>query len=74
MLNDEKLQFVENYKYLGATLYNLLDFELHAKTTFKLVPHKIQIFSKIRGYLNEIQALMVYKTKILTYFDYANIL
>ena len=35
VLNNEKLQFVENYKYLGATLDNLLDFELHAKTTFK---------------------------------------
>ena len=31
VLNDEKLQFVENYKYLGATLDNLLNFELHAK-------------------------------------------
>ena len=74
VLNDEKLQFVESYKYLDATLDNLLDFELHAKTTFKLVSHKIRIFSKIRGYLNESQALTVYKTKILPYFDYADIL
>ena len=74
VLNDEKLQFVESYKYLGATLDNLLDFELHAKTTVKLVSHKIKIFSKIRGYLNERQALMIYKTKILPYFDYADIL
>ena len=72
VLNDEK--FVESYKYLGATLDNLLDFELHAKTTFKLVSHKIKIFSKIRGYLNESQGLMVYKTKIFPYFEYANIL
>ena len=35
VLNDEKLQFVESYKYLDATLGNLLNFELHAKTTFK---------------------------------------
>ena len=61
-------------RYLGATLDNLLDFELHAKTTFKLVSHKIKIFSNIREYLNESQALMVYKTKILPYFDYADIL
>ena len=74
VLNDEKLQFVEKYKYLGATLDNLLDFELHAKPTFKLVSHKIKIFSKIRGYLNESQAFIVYKTKILPYFDYADIL
>ena len=70
--DDDKLQFVESYKYLGATLDSLLDFELHAKTTFKLVSHKIKIFSKIRGYLNE--SLMVYKTKILPYFDYGDIL
>ena len=37
-LNDEKLQFVESYKYLGAKLDNLLDFELHEKTTFKFLP------------------------------------
>ena len=47
--NDEKFLFVESYNYLGATPDNLLDFELHAKTTytFKLVFHKIKIFSKI---------------------------
>ena len=39
-----------------------------------LVSHKIKIFSTIIGYLNESQALMVYKTKILPYFDYADIL
>ena len=53
VLNDEKLQFVVSYEYLGGTLDNLLNFKLHAKATFNLVSHQIKIFSKIRGYLNE---------------------
>ena len=39
-----------------------------------VVAREIKIFSKIRAYVNKPQALTIYKTKILPYFDYADLL
>ena len=74
LLNGDRVHFVHEYTYLGAHLDSLLDFESQAKATLKIVSHKIKILSRIRAYISDEQALTIYKTKVLPYFDYADIL
>ena len=70
----EELGYVTSYPYLGVKLDNKLTFELHVKETLKLASHKIYLLSKIRKYVTGSQALTIYKSKILPYFDYGDIL
>ena len=50
-----------------------LHFETHAKECIRLVSHKIFLLSKIRRFLNKHQALTIYRSKIMPYFDYGDI-
>ena len=74
LLNKDRVHFVNEFTYLGAHLDSLLDFESQAKATLKIVSHKSKILSRIRGYMSNDQAITIYKTKVLPYFDYADIL
>ena len=74
LLNKDRVHFVDEFTYLGAHLDSLLDFESQAKATLKIVSHKIKILSRIRGYMSNDQAITIYKTKVLPYFDYVDIL
>ena len=71
--NDTEILYVNKFTYLGIKLDNKLDFESHAKECLRLVSHKLYILSKIRNVLNQEQALALYKSKILPYFDYGDI-
>ena len=72
LLNKDRVHFVNEYTYLGAHLDSLLDFESQAKAT--IVSCKIKILSRIRGFMSNNHAITIYKTKMLPYFDYADIL
>ena len=50
-----------------------LDFESHAKECLRLVSHKLYLVSRIRNIINKDQAVTIYKSKILPYFDYGDI-
>ena len=58
----EKLQYVNDYMYLGIKLDNKFTFELHANECCRHVIHKNYILSKIRRYINTHQALTIYKS------------
>ena len=58
---------------LGIKLDNKLDFESHAKECLRLVSHKLYLVSIIRNITNNNQAITIYKSKILHYFDYGDI-
>ena len=72
-IGGEKIGYVTSYPYLGIKLDNKLTFELHIKETLMLVSHKLFLLSKIRKYLTHKQALTIFKSKILPYFDYGDI-
>ena len=59
--------------YLGVKLDCKLNFEHHAQECMRLVSHKLYMLSKIRNYITIHQALTIYKSKILPYFDYGDI-
>ena len=73
-VNEEETQYVNNYNYLGIKLDNKLSFELHANETRKIVAHTIYVLSKIRYYLTKMQSLIIYKSKMLPYYDYGDAL
>ena len=71
--NGIEIHYVNMFNYLGIKLDNKLDFESHAKECLRLVSHKLYLVSKIRNIINKKQAITIYKSKILPYFDYGDI-
>ena len=72
-LSGTKLQYVRQFNYLGVKLDSRLTFESHASECIRLVSHKIFLLTKIRKYIDKRQALTIYKSKIMPYFDYGDI-
>ena len=72
-VNNETLQSVPTYRYLGIILDQTLNFNCHLKKVVNNISHKLYIFSKIRRFLNDQSALIVYKSMILPYFDYSDV-
>ena len=73
-INNAKLQMVPSFKYLGFVLDPVLNFGQHVSSIIKTVHHKIIILSKVKRYLNPDVALKIYKTMVLPYFDYADVI
>ena len=71
-INGESLQIVPTYKYLGINLDQTLNFNYHLKNVVNQISRKLYIFSKIRRFLNDQAALILYKTMILPFFDYVD--
>ena len=74
MLRNERLAVVDSYKYLGLTLDSALTYEQHVKYMVKTISHKLFLLTKVRRFLTQVAAERVYKTMILPYFDYADII
>ena len=68
------LQMVPTYKYLGFILDSTLSLNCHVNSVAKMVAYKINLPFKIRRYLTDNVALMVYKSMILPYFDYGDVI
>ena len=73
MLGNAQLQYVPNFNYLGFKLDNRLNYESHALECARQISYKIYTLIKIRPLINNMQALCIYKSKILPYFDYGDI-
>ena len=71
-LNEQVLGFVESYKYLGVTLDKNLNFQKHVKSIIKTLSYKIYLLSKIRPFLTEKAAVLIYKSMVLPYIDYGD--
>ena len=73
-VNEVPLHVVPTYKYLGFTLDSTLSFNYHVKTVASIVSYKANLLAKIRKYLTDNVALKIYKSMILPYFDYADVI
>ena len=73
-INNEQLQFVPTFKYLGINLDQTLKFKYHMETLINNITFKLYLFSKKRRYLNEKCAITVYKAMLIPFFDYCDIL
>ena len=68
------IQQVPSYKYLGVTLDSSLNFNLQIQQTINKVSHKLYVLSKIRQFLTVKSAVLIYKSMILPYFDYGDVI
>ena len=74
VIQNHELKIVDHYKYLGVTLDQKLDFNIHTQNIYKIAARKIYILTRIRPYINTDAALRIYKSKILPFLDYGDIL
>ena len=74
LVNDVPLQMVPTYKYLGFMLDSTLSFNYHVKSVANTVTYKAVLLGKIRKFLTEEVALQIYKSMILPYLDYGDVI
>ena len=67
------IQKVPSFKYLGLVLDPTLFFNQQIKNVVKIVTHKMFMLTKIRRYLNNKSMLCIYKSMVLPYFDYTDV-
>ena len=72
-IGGEKLKMVPYFKYLGLTLDSTLSYSKHIASVISLICHKMTLLAKLKKYLNVESALLIYKTMLLPYFDYADV-
>ena len=73
-LNGETLRQVPSYKYLGLILDSTMNYNLHVNQVVRTVLHKLMLLSKMKKYLKDDTALNIYKSMILPYLDYADVI
>ena len=73
-INNELLQNVPTYKYLGFNLDQTLNYKYHLGIVINNISFKLYLFSKVRRFMNEKSAIIVYKTMILPFYDYCDVI
>ena len=68
------LDRVFSYKYLGLMIDDHLNFNKHILEMNKIVSYKLFMFSKIRYYIRERDAILLFKTMILPILEYCDII
>ena len=68
------LQRVPTFKYLGTVLDPTLNFTHHLDSAIRIVTHKMTLLAKLKRYLNNSVAIQIYKSMILPYLDYADVI
>lgn len=72
-LNEQRLEYVCTYKYLGVCIDNKLSFKQHVNQIIRNVSHKVYTLSKIRDRLTDKAAADVLKVMILPIIDYGDV-
>ena len=72
-INNYPIQRIPSYKYLGMTLDSSLSYKPHLATVIRNVSHKIYLLSHVKIFMSNRTALLVYKTMILPFSDYADV-
>ena len=73
-IDDVKLKLVPYFKYLGITLDSTLNFSKHITSVIQQICYKMTLLAKLKKYLRDDSALLIYKTMLLPYFDYADVI
>ena len=74
LLNQNPIEFTNNYKYLGVILDSSLSFSKFVTNIIKTTTHKAYVLSKILCYLNTQTCLSIYKSMVMPFFDYGDVL
>ena len=74
IINNQRLNCVDNYKYLGVILDRKLNFGKYILQVKKNATHKSYLLNRVKKYLDTSTSLKIYKSHILPIFDYGDIL
>ena len=72
-IRNHDLSRVHSYYYLGITLDEQLNYEIHAQNTLRKVKSKLIQLRTMRYFLSKQAALLVYKNMILPILEYGDI-
>ena len=72
-IENEQLKTVPSYQYLGINLDQTLNFKYHLGLLVNAISFKLYLFNKIRKFINEKSAIIIYKSMVLPYFDYCDV-
>ena len=73
-LNNNVLDRVSSYKYLGFILDEHLNFNKHISEMCSLVNHKLYLLSRIRRFLTTQACLTIFKTMVLSVIEYGDVI
>ena len=73
-LYGKSLDYVSYYKYFGMTLDSSLSFNKHVNNVIQSAAHKMYMLGKIRPYITNNACIQIYKSMILPYIDYGDII
>ena len=74
MIGDEIIEKVQSFKYLGMILDPVLSFNKHIDSIRSIYAHKLLLYNKICFYLDTPKMLDLYKSHVLPYVDYGDVL
>ena len=70
LLNNNKLNVVEAFKYLWVTVDSRLNWERHISQLIETISPKIALLNRLAGFLDTKILLRIYKHTILPVIDY----
>ena len=73
-MDNTPLDYVPTYKYLGITADQTLNFNPNVNQIIKTVSYKLSLLSKLKIYITTEAAIQVYKSMIIPYFDYGDVI
>ena len=73
-LNENVLDRVCSYKYLGFILDDRLNFNRHISELCRIVTHKLYLLARIRRYITKSACITIFKSMILSLIEYGDII
>ena len=73
-INSSLLSRILSYPYLGVELDHALSYDKHLENVVNKTTQKLYIFRKIRRFISQTTAILVYKQMILPLLEYGSIL
>ena len=61
------------FRYLSMNLDQTLNFKYHLDSMLSNISFKLYLFNKIRRFVNEKSAIIIYKSMLIPFFDYCDI-
>ncbi len=72
-INNELVESVTVFKYLGVFLDQTLSFDHHIERVYKKTCSKVGLLKKVRHYIHHSTALTLYKSLVLPHIDYCDV-
>ncbi|CAG5075488.1 Protein of unknown function [Cotesia congregata] len=74
IIDDEKLNYVKESKYLGVIVDNNLTFNSNAAHTSRKIASKVNLLCRLRFTVSNYIESLIYKTIVLPHINYCNTL